>query len=130
MKDLRVLALAGGVGGAKLVVGLSHCLGPGELVVGVNTGDDEEFHGLYVSPDLDTMMYTLAGLSNQESGWGLQGDNFRALDMLRRYGVETWFNLGDSDFGTHIRRTQLLEEGKTLSEVASQLSASLGVRHR
>ena len=129
MSGPRVLALAGGVGGAKLVVGLSHCLRPGELVVGVNTGDDEEFHGLHVSPDLDTMMYTLAGLSNPESGWGLKGDSFQALEMLKRYGAETWFNLGDRDFGTHIRRTQLLREGKTLSEVTSQLSKSLGVEH-
>ena len=121
--------MAGGVGGAKLVVGLAHCLEPGELVVGVNTGDDEIFHGLHVSPDLDTMMYTLAGLSNPETGWGLQGDTFEALSMLRRYGIETWFNIGDQDFATHVRRTQLLGQGLTLSEVTSQLCKALGVRH-
>ena len=126
----RVLALAGGVGGAKLVVGLARCLAPEELVVAVNTGDDEEFHGLHVSPDLDTMMYTLAGLSNPETGWGLNGDTFTALDMLKRYGADAWFNLGDRDFATHIRRTQLLRKGLTLSEVTSQLCAALGVRHR
>ena len=129
MKSTRVLALAGGVGGAKLVVGLSYCLKPGELVVGVNTGDDEEFHGLHVSPDLDTMMYTLAGLANPETGWGLEGDSFQALGMLSRYGANTWFNLGDRDLATHIRRTQLLRQGNSLSEVTNQLCASLGVEH-
>ena len=127
---VRALALAGGVGGAKLVIGLTHCLAPDELVVAVNTGDDEEFHGLRVSPDLDTMMYTLAGLSNPETGWGLNGDTFTALAMLRQYGADAWFNLGDRDFATHIRRTQLLGQGLTLSEVTAQLCAALGVRHR
>lgn len=129
MSSPRVLALAGGVGGAKLVVGLAQCQDPGDLVVCVNTGDDEIFHGLHVSPDLDTMMYTLAGLSNPETGWGLQGDTFQALSMLRSYGSDTWFNLGDRDFATHIRRTQLLGQGLTLSEVTAQLSSALGVRH-
>jgi LPPG:FO 2-phospho-L-lactate transferase len=129
MSDLRVLALAGGVGGAKLVVGLAHCLQPNELVVAVNTGDDETFHGLHVSPDLDTVMYTLAGLANPETGWGVQGDTFEALSMLRRYGIEAWFNLGDRDLATHIRRTQLLGQGLTLSEVTAQLSTSLGISH-
>ena len=129
MSGPRVLALAGGVGGAKLVIGLSQFLQPDELVVGVNTGDDEVFHGLHVSPDLDTMMYTLAGLSNPDTGWGLQGDTYQALGMLRRYGVETWFNLGDRDFATHIRRTQLLREGLTLSAVTGQLCSSLGIKH-
>ena len=123
------MALAGGVGGAKLVVGLAHCLQPGELVVGVNTGDDEDFHGLHISPDLDTMMYTLAGLSNPDTGWGLQGDTFEALSMLRRYGSETWFNLGDRDFATHILRTQLLGQGLSLSEVTGRLCDSLGVQN-
>ena len=127
---VRALALAGGVGGAKLVVGLAHCLPPGELLVAVNTGDDEEFHGLHVSPDLDTVMYTLAGLANPETGWGLNGDTFTALDMLRRYGAEAWFNLRDRDLATHIRRTQLLSQGLTLSEVTAQLCDALGVAHR
>jgi LPPG:FO 2-phospho-L-lactate transferase len=129
MSSVRVLALAGGVGGAKLVVGLSHCLQAGELAVAVNTGDDEEFHGLHVSPDLDTMMYTLSGLSNPQTGWGLEGDTFGALTMLRRYGADTWFNLGDRDLATHIRRTQLLQQGLTLSEVTAQLSAALEIPH-
>ncbi len=129
MTTTRVLALAGGVGGAKLALGLAHCLPPGELVIAVNTGDDENFHGLHVSPDLDTMMYTLAGLSNPDTGWGLMGDTFGALDMLRHYGVDTWFNLGDRDLATHIRRTQLLSQGLTLSEVTGQLCSALGINH-
>ncbi|PKB72388.1 MAG: 2-phospho-L-lactate transferase [SAR202 cluster bacterium Io17-Chloro-G6] len=124
-----VLALAGGVGGAKLALGFARCLPPDDLVICVNTGDDETFHGLHVSPDLDTMMYTLSGLSNQETGWGLAGDTFTALEMLRKFGVDTWFNLGDRDLATHIRRTQLLSEGKSLSEVTSELNRSLGVAH-
>jgi len=123
------LALAGGVGGAKLALGLSLCLPPEDLVICVNTGDDEMFHGLHVSPDLDTMMYTLSGLSNKEMGWGVAGDTFTALEMLRKFGVDTWFNLGDRDLATHIRRTELLGEGKTLSEVTSELNKSLGVFH-
>jgi len=124
-----VLALAGGVGGAKLALGLARCLPPDDLVICVNTGDDESFHGLHVSPDLDTMMYTLSGLSNQETGWGVEGDTFTALEMLGKFGAETWFNLGDRDLATHIRRTQLLSDGKTLSEVTSELNRSLGVAH-
>ena len=127
---MRVLSLAGGVGGAKLVVGLAHCLPPEDLVVAVNTGDDDEFHGLHVSPDLDTIMYTLAGRSNPETGWGLAGDTFQALAMLRQYGADAWFNLGDRDLATHIRRTQLLNRGYTLSEVTAQLCAALGVAPR
>lgn len=123
----RVLALAGGVGGAKLALGLALALPPGDLTVCVNTGDDESFHGLHVSPDLDTMMYTLSGLSNEDTGWGVAGDTFTALEMLGKFGVDTWFNLGDRDFATHIRRTQLLAEGKTLSEVTDELNRALGV---
>ncbi len=129
MTIARVLALAGGVGGAKLALGLSHCLPPEGLVVAVNTGDDEDFHGLHVSPDLDTMMYTLAGLSNPETGWGLEGDTFTALEMLQRYGVDIWFNLGDRDLATHIRRTQLLSQGLTLSEVTERLCSALNIKH-
>ena len=123
----EVLALAGGVGGAKLALGLALALRPGDLTVCVNTGDDETFHGLHVSPDLDTMMYTLSGLSNEETGWGVAGDTFTALEMLGKFGVDTWFNLGDRDLATHIRRTQLLSDGKTLSEVTDELNRSLGV---
>ena len=122
--------MAGGVGGAKLALGLARVLPPEELTIVVNTGDDEVFHGLHVSPDLDTMMYALAGLTNQETGWGVAGDTFKVLDMLGRYGSPTWFNLGDIDFATHIRRTQLLNQDLSLSEVTREMSLSLGVRHR
>ncbi len=123
----KVLALAGGVGGAKLALGLARALAPERLVICVNTGDDECFHGLHVSPDLDTVMYTLAGLSDPESGWGIGGDTFTALSMLNRYGADTWFNLGDRDLATHIRRTQLLRKGATLSQVTADLCRRLGV---
>ena len=125
----NVLALAGGVGGAKLALGLSRILPPDQLTIVVNTGDDETFHGLHVSPDMDTMLYTLAGISNPETGWGIAGETFHALGMLTRYGSDTWFNLGDRDLGTHIRRTQLLREGASLSEVTRELCQRLEVAH-
>ena len=124
-----VLALAGGVGGAKLALGLTRILPPERLVIVVNTGDDEEFHGLHVSPDLDTMTYTLSGLYNQETGWGMSGDSFNTLGMLNRLGSDTWFNLGDLDFAMHIRRTELLRRGATLSEVTAELTGRLGIQH-
>ncbi len=124
------LALAGGVGGAKLALGLAGILPPDRLAIVVNTGDDEQFHGLHVSPDLDTMAYTLAGLYNQETGWGLAGDTFQTLGMLHRLGADTWFNLGDIDFAMHIRRTELLREGATLSEATAELTGRLGIKHR
>lgn len=113
-----------------MALGLARCLPPDDLVICVNTGDDETFHGLHVSPDLDTMMYTLSGLSNQETGWGIAGDTFTALEMLRKFGADTWFKLGDRDLATHIRRTQLLSEGHSLSDVTTELNRSLGVSHR
>lgn len=127
---VEVLAFAGGVGGAKLALGLAKVLPPKRLTIVVNTGDDETFHGLHVSPDLDTVMYTLAGLSNPETGWGLTGETFNTLGMLKRYGVDTWFNLGDLDMATHLRRTQLLLQGRTLSEVTVELCQRLGVEHQ
>ena len=124
-----VVALAGGIGGAKLALGLSRILSPEELTIVVNTGDDEEFYGLHVSPDVDTVMYTLAGVANPETGWGLQGDTFQALGMLGMYGAPTWFNLGDRDLATHLRRSELLAKGHTLTEVTELLCSSLGVHH-
>ena len=124
-----VLALAGGVGGAKLALGLSRAIAPEELTIVVNTGDDEEFFGLHVSPDLDTVMYTLAGLANPQTGWGLAGDTFQTLERLKAYGTQTWFNLGDRDMATHIRRTELLRQGYTLSQVTESLHTALGVKH-
>ncbi len=126
---MKFLALAGGVGGAKLALGLSKILPPSQLTIVVNTGDDEVFHGLHVSPDVDTVMYTLAGLSNPETGWGITGETFNALERLKSYGSDTWFNLGDKDLATHIRRTHLLRQGCPLSDVTASLRTALGVAH-
>jgi len=125
----KVVALAGGVGGAKLAFGLARNLPPDELTVVVNTGDDDDFHGLHVAPDLDTVMYTLAGVVNPQTGWGRAGDTFAALKGLKEAGEETWFQLGDLDLAVHIRRTHLLREGHTLSEVTRELCERFGVRH-
>lgn len=123
-----VVALAGGVGGAKLAVGLAHALPEGALTVVVNTADDLVLHGLHISPDIDTVMYNLAGMSNPETGWGIDGDRTSALDLLGRYGGPTWFRLGDMDLATHIRRTQRLAEGARLTEVTRELAASLAIK--
>jgi LPPG:FO 2-phospho-L-lactate transferase len=125
----NVLALAGGVGGAKLALGLVRVLPPGTLTIVVNTGDDETFYGLHVSPDLDTVMYTLAGVVNERSGWGLRCDSSHVLEALRRLGGETWFRLGDQDLATHLRRTQLLHDGHTLTCVTRYLCERFGVHH-
>jgi LPPG:FO 2-phospho-L-lactate transferase len=125
----HILAVAGGVGGAKLAFGLSRLLAPQELTIVVNTGDDEEFHGLHVSPDLDTVMYTLAGLANSETGWGRRDESFTVLEELGRLGADTWFGLGDRDLALHIRRADLLRQGNSLSGVTATLSEKLGVRH-
>lgn len=122
-----VVALAGGVGGAKLAAGLACVLPEGGLSVVVNTADDLSLHGLRISPDVDTVMYNLAGVSNPETGWGIAGDRESALELLGRYGGPTWFRLGDQDLATHVRRTQRLAEGARLTEVTRELCASLGV---
>ena len=126
---MRVLALTGGVGGAKLCFGLAQILEPDELRIVVNTGDDEEFHGLYVCPDLDTVMYTLSELSNPHTGWGIRNETFAALSALDRLGQETWFGLGDQDLATHIVRTQMLRQGDSLSEITEYLCRHLGLEH-
>ena len=126
----RIIAFAGGVGGAKLVYGLTEILNPDNLDIVVNTGDDEEIHGLHVSPDLDTMMYTLSGKSNEVTGWGIKDETFRTLDALNQYGIDTWFKLGDLDFATHIYRTYLIKNKFTLSEITNLLSKSLGLLHQ
>ncbi len=127
---MNVLALAGGVGGAKLAAGLYHSLPPQSLTVLGNTADDFSLWGLYISPDLDTVMYTLAGLANTVTGWGLSGDTWVTLEAIRRLGGEGWFALGDQDIATHIRRTELLSQGATLTEVTAQLCAALGIQAR
>lgn len=123
----HVLALAGGVGGAKLAHGLATVLPAGTLTVVVNTGDDFEHLGLAISPDLDTVMYTLAGLADQERGWGLEDETWRFMGALERLGGPTWFRLGDRDLATHVLRTTLLAGGATLSSVTSALCGRLGV---
>ncbi|HLJ82352.1 MAG TPA: 2-phospho-L-lactate transferase [Ktedonobacterales bacterium] len=123
-----ILALAGGVGGAKLAAGLYASLPPDALTVVVNTGDDFDLYGLRISPDADTVLYTLAGLANPEAGWGIAGDTFETLSMLTRYGENPWFRLGDRDFATHILRTQRLREGWPPSHILAELTAALGVR--
>ncbi|MDQ3879520.1 MAG: 2-phospho-L-lactate transferase [Chloroflexota bacterium] len=125
---MRVVALAGGVGGAKLAHGLQAVVPPGDLSVVVNTGDDLELFGLLVSPDVDTVLYTLAGLANPDTGWGIAGDTWTALDMLGRYGEPTWFRIGDADLATHVRRTGLLRAGATLTQATADMAAALGVR--
>ena len=123
-----IVVLTGGTGGAKLVEGLAAVTDPAELTVVCNTGDDSVFHGLYVAPDVDTITYTLAGLSDSDKGWGIKDDTFVVLEQLRRLGEEVWFNLGDRDLATHVVRTRLLRQGRKLSEVTDQIRRSLNVR--
>jgi LPPG:FO 2-phospho-L-lactate transferase len=127
---VKVVVLAGGVGGARLAFGLQRALTPEELTVVVNTGDDFEHLGLRICPDLDTVTYTLAGLANRETGWGLAGDTFEALAALERVGGPVWFRLGDRDLATHLQRTALLSQGLRLTEVTVQISTALGVAPR
>jgi LPPG:FO 2-phospho-L-lactate transferase len=125
---LRVVALAGGVGGAKLADGLAQ-LAPNLTIIG-NTGDDFRYYGLAVSPDLDTVMYTLARLAHPVNGWGLRDDTRQMIDMLKCYGEESWFGLGDRDIATNLLRTYLLSQGKALSEVTAFLTGKLDVTAR
>ena len=127
MAEPRVLELAGGVGGAKLAEGIQAIVGR-RLTVVVNTADDTERHGLLVCPDHDTVLYTLAGLENEEFGWGLAGDSWTTMTALERYGEEGWFRLGDLDLATHIVRTDRLRRGGRLTEVLLGLQASLGLQ--
>ncbi len=127
---MKVVALAGGVGGARLCDGLQQVLAPGDLTVVVNTGDDTERHGLLVCPDHDTVMYTLAGIADPVQGWGIAGESWAVMDRLALYGEETWFRLGDRDIATHIARTARLRAGSRLTEVSLGLQASLGVASR
>ncbi len=125
-----IVALAGGVGGAKLADGLARVVAPDGLTIAVNTGDDFTHLGLHVSPDLDTVMYTLAGRGNPETGWGLAGETWAFMAALERLGGETWFRLGDQDLATHVERTRRLGDGETLSAVTAQLCGRLGIGHR
>ncbi|HEY6580437.1 MAG TPA: 2-phospho-L-lactate transferase [Rubrobacter sp.] len=122
---MKVVALAGGVGGAKLAAGLQDVLPAGDLTVVVNTADDFDLWGLHICPDLDTVMYTLAGIANPETGWGIVDESFETLNMLGRYGENTWFKLGDRDLATHVLRTDRLRSGETLTEITDRLSGAL-----
>jgi LPPG:FO 2-phospho-L-lactate transferase len=124
----RVVALAGGVGAARFLAGLVRVLPPEELTVIVNTGDDRDFFGLRVCPDLDIVTYTLAGVVNPDTGWGFRDDTTACLDALRRLRNDVWFRLGDRDLATHIHRSERLRAGLSLSQVAREIAASFGVR--
>ena len=123
-----ITALAGGVGAARFLTGLTKLVREEELSVIVNTGDDIDMFGLHISPDIDIVAYTLAGIVDEEKGWGLKGDTFQCLEMIRKLGFETWFNLGDKDFATHIFRTNLLNKGFTLSQVTDRICHALDVK--
>ncbi|MBM3136706.1 MAG: 2-phospho-L-lactate transferase [Chloroflexi bacterium] len=126
---MKITALAGGVGGAKLSYGLAKLLNPEELSIVVNTGDDFEHFGLYISPDVDTVCYTLAGIANPSTGWGIKGDTFHTIEALTRLGAPNWFQLGDVDLATHLERTRLLNQGTTLTKTTQQICKNLGVDH-
>ncbi|HZU87967.1 MAG TPA: 2-phospho-L-lactate transferase [Stellaceae bacterium] len=125
-----VLALSGGVGGAKLALGLYRVLPPEALSVVANTGDDFVHLGLHVSPDLDTLLYTLSGLDNPETGWGRRGETWTFMQALASLGGETWFKLGDGDLATHVERTRRLAAGESLSEITDDFRRRLGIRAR
>jgi LPPG:FO 2-phospho-L-lactate transferase len=125
-----VIALAGGVGAARFLDGLTRVLAPERIFIVGNTADDAEIHGLHISPDLDTVTYTLAGLADPKRGWGTRGDSFRCLEALGRLGAETWFQLGDRDLAMHLHRTERLRQGATLTDITAEITAALGVRSR
>jgi LPPG:FO 2-phospho-L-lactate transferase len=125
-----ITALAGGIGAAKLLSGLVKIIPQEELTVIVNTGDDIELYGLHISPDIDIITYTLAGIVDEEKGWGIRGDTFQCLETLRRYGYETWFNIGDKDLATHLHRTLLLKKGLKLSEITAEICRDHGLKVR
>ena len=125
-----IVTLAGGVGAARFLEGVVQVVPPEQVTAIVNTGDDVTMHGLYISPDVDIVTYTLAGIVDETQGWGVRGDTYGTLEMLKRLGADTWFLLGDRDLATHIRRTELLRAGATLSEVSDQVRRALGVAAR
>ena len=124
---MRITALAGGTGAAKLLRGLARVVDPRELTVVVNTGDDAEIWGLHVSPDLDTVCYTLGGVIDEGKGWGLRDETFHALDQITRFGEPGWFNLGDRDLATHLHRTRLLHAGQSLTAITRRIAQALHV---
>lgn len=130
IESLKVVALAGGVGGAKLAVGLNNVLPAENLTIIVNTGDDFEHFGLKICPDLDTVCYSLAGMADSTHGWGVASETWHVLDQLKQLGAPTWFALGDKDLALHLERTRLLHEGRTLTEVTHLLCEKLGITAR
>ena len=126
----KILAITGGVGGAKLALGLSKILSPDELLFLVNTGDDFQHLGLEISPDLDSLLYALSGKNNPELGWGRANETWACISELEELGADSWFRLGDRDLALHLVRTQMLNQGATLQKVADRLSKSLGIDHR
>src|SRR5260370_7799273 len=129
-KNKTVTALAGGVGASKLLLGMQDVIDPRALTLIVNTGDDITLHGLKISPDLDIVTYTLAGIVDEAKGWGYRGETFHALKRLAAFGRINWFNLGDRDLATHIHRSAILAEGKSLSDAAEAIRLALGVKAR
>ena len=127
---MKVVALAGGVGAGKFLRGLVRVVEPRDVTVIVNTGDDVTLHGLHIAPDLDSVLYWLAGVADRERGWGRDGETFRVLDEVRRIGGEAWFGLGDRDLAAHLVRTQLLTEGSALSTATAHLAEAFGVGAR
>mgnify|MGYP001609213068 CR=1 FL=1 len=127
---MRITALAGGTGAAKFLRGLAALVEPSTLTVIGNTGDDTEIWGLHISPDLDTVIYALAGVIDESKGWGVRDDTFRCLQTMATLGRETWFNLGDRDLATHLFRTEALREGKTLSDITEAIRKAFGVRFK
>ncbi len=125
-----ICVLTGGTGGAKFVDGLTHIVSPEEITLVVNTGDDMRWWGLYVSPDIDSIVYVLSGMLSRERGWGVNGDTFHCLQAMGQLGEPTWFHSGDRDLAMHILRSRLLAEGQTLSQATATISAKLGVRAR
>jgi len=125
-----IVVLTGGTGGAKFVDGLRRVVAPAELTIIVNTGDDHEWWGLYVSPDNDSIAYVLAGLLSSERGWGVRGDTFHCLRAMKELGEPSWFSVGDRDLATHLLRTKLLAQGRTLSEVTQTIGSRLGLSTR
>ncbi|HYA78506.1 MAG TPA: 2-phospho-L-lactate transferase [Verrucomicrobiae bacterium] len=123
-----ITALAGGVGAARFLTGLVKLVKEEDVSVIVNTGDDIKMFGLHISPDIDIVAYTSAGIVDEEKGWGIKGDTFQCLEMIKKLGYETWFNLGDKDFATHIFRTNLLNKGFTLSQVTDKICNALGLK--
>ena len=122
-----ICVLAGGVGAARLLNGLKDVLPSEEITAVINTGDDAIMHGLYICPDIDTVTYTLAGVNNVETGWGLQGETWMAMESLKKLGGETWFNLGDKDLATHLYRTARLSEGVGLKEITKEIASAMGI---